>query len=119
MGVYIIMKDLYICKACWLIATPRVIKKGSHVLEKILWCFLILPGIIYSTWRHITKENVCPTCSSLAVFPINSIPGQKLFEEIHSNRNTRFVRRVLTYRQDDFMRARYPSREIHYHVGEH
>ena len=93
-------------------------KKGSHVLEKMLWCFLILPGIIYSTWRLITKENVCPTCSSFAVFPINSIPGQKLFEEIHSNRNTRFVRRVLTYGQDDFMRDRYSDREVHYHVRE-
>ena len=113
------MKDLYICRACRLVATPKIIAKGSSRIEIMLWCLFIIPGIIYSSWRHISKDKVCPACSSLAAIPINSVMGQKFFDEIHSNRNTRFVRRVLNYQQDDFIRVGHQSHEGLYQAREH
>jgi hypothetical protein len=89
-------------------------KKGSYLLEIILWCLCIVPGFFYSLWRHISKDKVCPACSSLAVIPINSVMGHRFFDEIHSNRNTRFVRRVLNYQQDDFIRIGYKRYEGQY-----
>jgi hypothetical protein len=99
------MKDLYICRACRLVATPKSITKGPSLIEVLLWGLFLIPGILYSAWRFITKEKVCPVCSSLAVIPINSLMGQKIFNEIHSNRNTRFVKRVLNYQHYDFIKV--------------
>ena len=113
------MKDLYICRACWLVATPKSITKGSSLIEVVLWGLFLIPGVLYSVWRFITKEKVCPVCSSLAVVPINSAMGQKFFNEIHSNRNTRFVKRVLKYQQDDFIRVDHQNHEGQYQVREH
>jgi hypothetical protein len=99
------MKDLYICRACWLVATPKIITKGSALIEVMLWVLFLIPGIIYSVWRYITKDKVCPACSSLAVSPIDSFMGQKFFEDMSSRRNTTFVRKVLNYQQNDFIRV--------------
>ena len=110
------MEDLYICKSCWLVATPKVITKGSSLTEVLLWGLFVIPGIFYSSWRHISKDKVCPSCHSLALVPMNSIIGQKLFDEINSNRNTRFVRRLLSYKQDDLIRDRHQNHEIQYKV---
>lgn len=108
------MKDLYICRACWLVATPKIIAKGSYLIEIMLWCLFIIPGIFYSSWRHISKDKVCPACSSLAVVPINSSMGKKLFDEIPSKRNIRFIKRVLNYRTDDFIKVNHKG-----HEGQH
>jgi len=91
------MKDLYICRACWLVATPKIITKGSTFIEVVLWCLFLIPGILYSVWRYITKEKVCPGCFSLGVSPIDSLMGLKFFDDVRSNRNTRFVRKVINY----------------------
>jgi hypothetical protein len=110
------MKDLYICRACWLVATPKVVTQGSFLIEIMLWCSFILPGVLYSMWRSITKEKVCPVCSSLAVSPIDSLMGRKLFYEIHANskRNTRFVDKLLNYQQDDFIKVDHKRYEGQY-----
>ncbi len=94
--------DLYICRACWLIATPKDATKGSFFIEIALWCLFIIPGIVYSVWKYITKEKVCPVCSSPAVISINSLMGRKF---INSKRNTRFINKVLNYKQDDFIKV--------------
>lgn len=112
------MKDLYICRACWLVATPKIVAKGSSLIEIMLWCLFIIPGIFYSSWRHISKDNVCPACFSLAVVPINSLMGRKFFDEIPSKRNVRFIKRVLNYRPDDFIRAGHQNRGEQYQVRE-
>jgi hypothetical protein len=108
------MKDLYICRACWLIATPKSVAKGSSLIEAVLWCLFIIPGVFYSVWRFITREKVCPTCSSLAVIPINSFMGQKLFNEIYSNRNTKSVKGQSNYHQYDFIKVDHKGHEGQY-----
>lgn len=99
------LKDLYVCKACWLIATPECTAKGSSLTEIVLWCLCIVPGVFYSVWRRGAREKACPVCSSHAVVPINSLKGRKFFREMYSNRNTRFVNKVLEYDHYDFIKA--------------
>ena len=108
------MKDLYICKACLLIATPKCVAKGSSLIEAVLWCLFIIPGVFYSVWRFITREKVCPMCSSLAVIPINSFMGQKLFHEIYSNRNTQDRQRQAKHQQYDFIKVDHNGHEGQY-----
>jgi hypothetical protein len=110
------MKDLYICNACWLVATPRSIVKGSSLTEAFLWGLFLIPGILYSTWRFMTKEKVCPVCSSLAVIPINSVMGRKLLDRIYSNRSTTFVKRPLNYEYCNFIKEAHQKHEEHFQV---
>jgi hypothetical protein len=112
------MKELYICKACWLVASPKIITKGSSLNEVLLWCLFIIPGILYSVWRFITKEKVCPECSSLAVVSIYSVMGQKFFDEIYSNRNTRFGKRLVNDPQYGFSKVDHEILEGQYQVRE-
>ena len=108
------MKDLYICRACWLIATPKGVTKGSSLIEAVLWCLFIIPGVFYSVWRLITRERVCPLCSSLAVIPINSFMGQKLFNEINSNRNTQVRQSQSNCQRYDFVKEDHMGHEGQY-----
>ena len=43
----------------------------------------------------------------------------EFIKKIHSNRNTRFVRRLLNYQQDDFIRVGHQSHEGLYQAREH
>jgi len=85
------MKDLYICRACWLVATPKIIAKGSSRIEIMLWCLFIIPGLIYTLWLLITREKVFPRCLSLAIIPVNSARGQQHFKGVNSIYNKRFI----------------------------
>ncbi len=60
------------CKRCGHLAKPVSRTKGSLTLEVVLWFMLILPGLLYSTWRLTTRHKVCPHCGSEDLIPPNS-----------------------------------------------
>jgi hypothetical protein len=98
------MNALYVCKQCWAIASPREEAGGSQFVEKLLWFLLIVPGAVYTTWRRMNKVKVCPHCSSREIVLMNSPKGIRFMKEMYSNRNTRFVHKVLDYTEQDFIR---------------
>ena len=54
----------------------------SHgAYEIVLWCLLILPGLIYSLWRVTTRSDVCRACGSSELVPATSPVGKKLLVE--------------------------------------
>jgi len=56
--------------------------KGYFIVEVILWLCFILPGLIYSLWRHTTTAyNVCPKCSHPNMIPSDTPIGKKLISE--------------------------------------
>lgn len=69
---------IMICPNCGSHGAPAVRVRGSIWIEIILWCMLILPGLIYSIWRLSTKEPVCPLCDHRGVIPITSPKGMEL-----------------------------------------
>jgi hypothetical protein len=45
---------------------------GSIFMEIILWCIFLLPGFIYSVWRHAASYQGCSECGSKHVIPPDS-----------------------------------------------
>jgi hypothetical protein len=71
------MEEL-ICASCLTIGRTRKITRGSFFIELILWCCLIIPGIIYSAWRLTTRRMACSVCKGTNLIPLSSPMGQRL-----------------------------------------
>ena len=59
--------DVMICAKCGSVGTPDKSNKGGCLIEFVLWCFFIVPGLIYTIWRRTGKaNNICKSCGSAA-----------------------------------------------------
>ncbi len=67
-----------ICTNCGTVGAPKTVTKGSFLIEIVLWCFLFVPGIIYSLWRLTTRTKGCRFCGAGNMVPLNSPVGRKL-----------------------------------------
>lgn len=67
-----------VCTTCHTVGQTKTQVKGSIFTEIILWCFFLVPGIIYSIWRLSSKQTVCGACGSTALVPTSSSVGKKL-----------------------------------------
>lgn len=65
-----------ICNTCGLPENTKTITKGSFLIELLLWCMLIAPGLIYSLWRLSTRYSACRHCGSSVFVPENSPAGR-------------------------------------------
>lgn len=66
-----------VCKNCNSIVNPK--RAGSGWIELVLWCFLIIPGLIYSIWRRGQRgKNVCPMCKAPHTIPLCSPAGLEI-----------------------------------------
>jgi len=70
----------FICKNCGYTCNPIKKKKGSLLIEIILWLFFIVPGIFYSIWRRTNRDSICPKCKQPTLIPIDSPNGKALME---------------------------------------
>ncbi len=70
-----------ICAACGSTGDPKLETPGSFLVELLLWCFLLLPGLIYSLWRISARRKVCGACGGQTLIPLNSPRGRKLQQE--------------------------------------
>jgi predicted RNA-binding Zn-ribbon protein involved in translation (DUF1610 family) len=43
--------------------------KGSIWIEIVLWVCFLVPGLIYSIWRHTTRAPVCKSCGATTLVP--------------------------------------------------
>lgn len=64
-------KELY-CTSCGHQGKTRYGTRGSLLIEIVLWLCLIVPGLIYSIWRHSTKRPVCRACGADTIIPPQS-----------------------------------------------
>jgi hypothetical protein len=74
----------FICESCGTLATPTTITKGSLGLEFLLWCFCLLPGMIYSAWRLSSRCRGCPSCGG-KMLKVDSPRGKLLFQQLHKS----------------------------------
>jgi hypothetical protein len=68
----ILMAEQKLCAVCGTVGDTKRNMKGSILTELFLWLFFLLPGLIYSIWRHTTVTQVCRNCGSSAVIPLDS-----------------------------------------------
>lgn len=60
------------CSACGHEGPSKQITKGSTGLELFLWLLFLLPGLVYSIWRHSSRASGCAACGSTALIPTDS-----------------------------------------------
>ena len=61
-----------LCTACGVVASPKRLTPGSMVIEIALWLFFLLPGLIYSIWRLVSRRDACPSCGAYELIPPDS-----------------------------------------------
>ena len=60
------------CKECGHAGVPVSATPGSIWIELVLWCFFLIPGLVYSLWRHHKRHPACAMCGSAALIPPDS-----------------------------------------------
>ena len=69
-----------ICASCGSRTGTRLATRGSLWIEIVLWLFFLVPGLIYSIWRHASRQEVCRVCGSAELVPVDSPRGRELVE---------------------------------------
>jgi hypothetical protein len=92
------MAEQKLCTVCGTVGDTKRNMKGSILTELVLWLFFLLPGLIYTIWRHSTVAQVCRKCGSAAVIPVNSPVAQQTLagrgmnvEQVQAQMSTRGV----------------------------
>ena len=60
------------CLTCGTDGRTTTNTRGSIWNEVVLWICFIVPGLIYSLWRHSSRSQVCRACGSGSVVPTDS-----------------------------------------------
>lgn len=67
-----------ICTTCGYRGYPKTATRGSLLMEIALWFLFIIPGILYTLWRNVSKYKACPKCKNPSMIPTDSPFGKKL-----------------------------------------
>ena len=61
-----------ICPSCQFVGEAENLAKGSRKTEILLWCCLVVPGILYTMWRNSTDGQYmgCPQCGEGEIRPL-------------------------------------------------
>lgn len=69
----------FVCSNCGTYnAEPARPFPGSGAVEIVLWLWLIIPGLLYTIWRHQNRRYVCRSCGSTGLIPADSPKGREL-----------------------------------------
>lgn len=60
------------CSSCGHEGRGKTATRGHLLIEIILWICFLIPGLIYSIWRHSSRYKVCTSCGSNTLVPPNS-----------------------------------------------
>ena len=75
------MAKQLLCTVCGFQGKPKIATKGHFLIEVVLWCALIVPGLVYSLWRQGSKHPTCPECGNQNMIPISSPVAKKFLAE--------------------------------------
>jgi hypothetical protein len=64
------MAGTYICQTCRRMCYPKTTTRGDILVEFVLWWMMILPGLIYSIWRWISRYKGCGYCGGASLVPV-------------------------------------------------
>ena len=96
-----------ICTVCGAAENPKEYSKGSFLVEVVLWLCFIVPGLIYTIWRHASKYDGCRSCKSKAIVPLSSPMGKRLSQDFHRGEDLRSNTEYLIDSAEQFMRDKF------------
>lgn len=67
-----------VCRDCGTVGEPETVTKGSLAIEVVAWLCFLIPGVIYSIWRHTSRHDGCRACGSSALIPLDTPQGAAL-----------------------------------------
>lgn len=67
-----------VCKQCGHVGGGKMKTRGSLAIEIVLWLCFIIPGLIYSLWRHGSRYQGCAVCGSGDLIPVDSPYGKQI-----------------------------------------
>jgi hypothetical protein len=67
-----------ICRDCGSKGAGKRVTPGNILIELLLWCFLLIPGLLYSAWRMTARRTVCSVCGSSNLIPLDSPIGRQI-----------------------------------------
>lgn len=70
----------WVCRDCHSVVKTKSIVSGHFLIEIILWCMFIIPGLIYSIWRNGTRKKVCAECGCDKVVVAHSKAGERFLK---------------------------------------
>lgn len=73
--------DHMYCTTCGHSGETKTVTPGSIWIELVLWLCFIIPGLIYSAWRHNKRHEACENCDSPSIIPSNSPRARKAMRE--------------------------------------
>ena len=74
-------KEKYICYSCKGITEFEKGKRGSAVIEFLLWTLFFFPGIFYSFWRKGLPKKVCQYCGDDFLMSLGTPEGLDLYQK--------------------------------------
>ena len=74
-----------ICGECKATFEVEVGKRGSAIIEMVLWTW-ILPGMIYHFWRKTKPKKTCDYCGSNFLIPADSPYVSSLLKPIEKKK---------------------------------
>lgn len=69
------------CKECYEVAVPKTVTPGYFIIELVAWCFMVLPGLLYTMYRISNKKKVCAHCGSESVIKADSFLAKKMMTD--------------------------------------
>lgn len=77
---------VYLCTHCGHLGYRKAFTKGHFGIEVALWLLLIVPGVIYTLWRLISRYQGCPTCQQPGMIPESSPVAIKLLRDLAASK---------------------------------
>lgn len=71
-----------ICTSCGAVGNVKNHTPGSIWIEILLWCFFLVPGLIYTIWRYTQRGRVCAACGDKRLIPVGTPKGRALLAEV-------------------------------------
>ena len=71
----------HVCTVCKSDMKPKRQMPGSILIELVLWCFFLIPGLIYSLWRISSAKKACPCCGAFTFVKSNTDVGKDLIKQ--------------------------------------
>jgi len=65
------------CSHCGAVNNGKRHVPGSILIELVLWICFLIPGLIYSIWRHAAQKKVCASCNQPGLIPVMSPKAQR------------------------------------------